>query len=490
MIGIRHSNTVSETYYQYLFLLNKISITDNIDFNEIKIQGLIKYELLMDNAKLLSMVASISDYICNTDIEYSSLKDEIVPKETVSEFFTRSCQLINQVTRGNTIIRSELSEKIWEITNLFPVDVLDRYQNVLWFAYSAAYDLQNDVLALLILMQLNPDITQWASSRKDSVEKLVALYSNNQGDIYFLWELWNRIKPIISSNSLYRKTQIDSRIYAEFYFYKNKFLNNQKIPFYYYQLLDQLYKMGKLNVEDEYYYYISILTRDFSTIIDNKIIEKISYQTRIDKNKIGEFLAFYLNNLFVINQKIWMNNYQNEHFLLEESEENNSLEWIKRNLILPGIFRNVSESSWYSVLEAYIRAFSNNLIFYNGEYYLQLPSGTRIDKESWIKGIEKTLLASKTKYLIFHQYTTELNYLTPISFEWILQLNPVYFWYFFYDNKNSIRTQLPDYYIVDAYRIIRANRHLFNLDYLIFYLDKMHSSSIANLMIQINTKKF
>nr|URM62202.1 ATP dependent RNA helicase [Mimivirus sp.] len=254
-----------------------------------------------------------------------------------------------------------------------------------------------------------------------------------------------------------------------------------------------MYKSGKLNVEDEYYYYINDLNMDYSTITTNtNLIEHLTIiaQNRLlNPEKIIDFVIDYLNNSFMISKKTWMFNYELKYKLNDEDNDFDVLEWANRVLLLPSINLNYSYSVWDKIYEAYIRAYSNNLVKNQGNYYLKINNGLIIPPSKWSKNIkiEKTFIKSKTPYLIYHVIDSKSDesniiYLSPVKLEWVFQINPLYYYYLFYDSENILDFLKPGTNILETTKIIETNRKYFEIPYLIQYLDTLDDPYISKII--------
>lgn len=497
MKNIKYSSAVNDSYYYYLLRMNNIYVDDvrSIDFDKIQNILLPKYQLAIDNAKLQSLAVSIPNYRYDTRIHYTDIDPDL--NFAVDAFFDVSCDIANDRIIDNQItIRSQLSTNLSDVSSIFSIDVLKTHNNILWYSFSLPYELDSDVLALLLMIDVCPDVSQWINPTKNrfDVEKFLNMHINNKGDIYFLWTIWQEIKKILSFEDLLKYTQINTKIYTDYLFFKEKYLRKDKIPYSEFQILDSMYKSGKMNTQDEFYYYISSRTNEFDDFFKNKKLDKIkalASNHHFSREKIMDFLVRYFNGLYIINQKKWLNEYDVQHHLRDPLEERFSLQWVEKTLILPGISRNPHAviSPWDRILETYIRAFSPNLMRYNGLYYLRVSEGVRMDPSYWSRKItlEKTFLSNKSEYMIYH--TTETTstsispcYITPVKLEWVLRLNPIYYWYFFYDKSNILHRLMPYPSVIESLEIMNSYRSLFNIDFLIFYLDRMNDPVTMDIL--------
>ena len=115
-----------------------------------------------------------------------------------------------------------------------------------------------------------PDINQWIdpskSRSRQSVSKFFNQHLDKNGDIHFLYNLWKHIEKNMTTNNLFNNIDIN-QLKTTFINYKAKYLTKQKIPFDQFLVLDQMFNSGKLNTEDEFYYYVDNVNLDFTTDI-------------------------------------------------------------------------------------------------------------------------------------------------------------------------------------------------------------------------------
>ena len=100
--------------------------------------------------------------------------------------------------------------------------------------------------------------------------------------------------------------------------------------------------------------------------------------------------------------------------------------------------------------------------------------------------IENTFLKNKTEFIIYHNERSKdgiltISYLTPIKLEWVFELNPIYFFFFFYDKDKLIYHMEQNNDIIKSINIIEHNKNLFNKSYLIKYLDKINNPVISKI---------
>lgn len=511
MEAIKCNPSVTEGYYYYLLSVNDIQFTKEdiktcrFHINDFNNFTLLKYPLAMNEARLQLMVTDIPFYMTDIEIRYSNIKNTIIA-ENIKDFY----QEIIGYTDPNAIvtIKSLFLTKLAEIQRVTSLSILMDINNLLWYCYSIPYQLENDVLAVMILLASVPDISQWISETKskNDIQKFFNTHWNYQGDMYFVWKIWNEIKDMIIKNNFYEYTNIDASLESHFYAYKDQYVRDLVIPYEEFLVIENMYQSGQLNTLNEFYYYVSQKVIDFKKMIQQKGIDSylqiISKNNRISVEKLQMFLVEYLDAVFTQNKKIWMYQYEIDHQMTEEMITENVIEWAAKKLTTNVIINdhNYQANAWDHFLETYIRAFSINLIKNDTFRYLQFNKGVVLDPDYWSKRIpiEKTFLGNKTEYMIYHSVQTSSDkvsgaYLTPVKLEWILKLNPIYYFYLFFHKESIIYSMYPDENVIQSIKIIKDNLHLFDFNELISQLDKINnpilSSIIRNLIYQHFQKK-
>lgn len=501
MVGIKCSDLVSYGYYYYLLKNNNVNMSNiniwqchfsNINFENFK---LLKYDLVMIEAKLQLLVVDIDLSDVNTDIHYKNVNNPLI-KRYINFFFKITDRILKSIHGNNIItIKTTFLANLFDIRFTTGLMALSNLNHLLWYSYALPYDLESDVLALIILIDTIPDLKQGVgtiNSRKD-IDKFFNMHINNQGDIYFIWMLWNRIKEFLEKDNIYNLTKIDTTLINQFKRYKEQYLANAVIPFDQYTILDKMYYSGQLNIQDEYFYYLSYFSLNFKELIKgstiNHYLEIIANDLKLDPIKLAEFVVAYLDSLFIQNKNIWSHQYKIRHFIENEDDDvvvtKDVIEWAKQKLTLPGINRintnpNYTPNNWDLIMEAYIRAFSTNLMKNETSHYLMISKGIKMDPIFWSKRLKKetTFLNDKTDFLIYHNTETSIEgtnaiYFTPIKIEWVLNLNPLYYYYFLMNPNNPLFSMHLDEDVKRSIKLLQANKHLFNWPALQSYLEQM-----------------
>ena len=505
MIGIKYHPSVSDGYYYYLLKANDVPIDkiylksnkiEDIDFSNININFdtfvTLKFDLAINNAKLQLFVMETT--VTDTDIilNYKDIKNP-----NIKYYLQNYCMLsYGDLVGFRILVKSNLLSKLKSLQTAISIPLLNDFNNLLWYVYSIPHSVENDVVAVMLLAKTVPDIAQWINSKnKFDMKKFMALHSNPNGDIYFLWNIWTTLKEFIVSTNLLKITKINNSFESVFELNKDKYFRKIKLPYNEFLNLDKLYKSGKLNVSDNFFNYAQNLNIDFESMIREKGIDRqieiIASNLMISSEKLKDFVSDYLDTLFTLNKNIWLQEYKIKNNMEENENEEDIINWAKQKLAFSGINKNpnYTPNTWDYIIEAYIRAFSINLLKNEGNYYLKMNQGTRIDQSFWLpnESPEKTLLDNKTEYLIYHSVSSSSSesavvYLTPVKFSWVIDLNPIYYYYYFYDRNNILFNKKQDIDVRRTIEILNSNKYLFNINSLIIYLDQLNIPSITKIV--------
>lgn len=496
MEAIKCNPAVTDSYYYYLLKTNNIKFDpDDITkckFNVINFSNfyLTKYYLAIDDAKLQMLVIDIPDNIIDLHIRYTNVKNDVIAGFTKIFFDLATRKYPGDRT---STIKSTQLDNLNDIQKLSSLPILNNINNLVWYAYSIPYNLENDALALMLFMENVPDLKNWFDSKVD-VNRIVRLHASSRGDIYFIWQMWSNIKNILISNNTLELTEIDVQLQLKFNNYKSQFARNIKIPLNEYLILDKMYKSGQLHSQHEFYYYVSQITFDESLLKTSGIAKYISITAKdnlINPTVLIDFVQAYVELIFTQNKKVWMYQYEYDNKLAEEPTETNIIEWAQTKLLSPSISKNPHyiPKTWDLIVQVYIRAFSMNLLNYDGRSYLRINKGIRMDPAYWSKKvkIEKTFLKNKSSFVIYHTSQTirgDINviYLTPTTLDWVIQLNPYYYYYLFFDKSNILYSMKQDKDILKAQRIIQSGAQSFDFNALLTYLDQQDNPTLTRLI--------
>nr|URM62201.1 ATP dependent RNA helicase [Mimivirus sp.] len=159
----------------------------------------------------------------NQSIQYTNIDDNSA--NLVSEFYSGTISSVYTST-----IKSMFFSNINKIQSIYSLDITNNINNLLWYSYGLPYDVQNDILALLLMINVSADINQWIipSKSKTITLKFFGINSTFGGDIYFLWKLWNDIKSVLQQYNLAILTEINETLLSNFKNYKMEYLRRKK----------------------------------------------------------------------------------------------------------------------------------------------------------------------------------------------------------------------------------------------------------------------
>jgi hypothetical protein len=484
--AIKENPIISKDYYIYLLAYNGLETQTKVDewvlkrkIEYGKFRFYKTYQAFQHGLLDMSLISIPSQNVPSLFLRFGTIEQENLPDinralEITNNYQKKMADIFRK--KKSFIIKSPFYTIIDSYGKFLSMDYLQDYQSLLWFSFSLSYQLEDSILALIILLQLAPNINDWVISKDpQNIDNFMLLHKNFWGDIYFLWNIWMEIRkefkknhisipriqdlyPIFQSQkTAYLKAQIDSKTQKDIYI-----------------LFTNLRNSGRLNTVNEFYYYIQGLR--FPGNIKYQLLDALSERLYLNKSILRKFTTEYLENLFLLNKKHWLLTY----------EEENPLLWIQEHLHFSPYFPGKEE--WFLVLETYIRAYSTQLLLNRVDYYLRLDSSTKFQPYYPYKNLdyENTLLNQPSDYLIYH-HTNEIrdriiiSYLTFVKAEWVFELNPIYYYYYFYERKTII-PGLPSIFYAEAEQIIRKKKMKYNISSLIAYLDQLNNKQITELM--------
>ena len=497
------------------YLKSNVDIKNIINHVGDKDYFLPKTTLALDNAKTQMYVFEL-DISDGGEIGIKPKRDHIA--------YTK---YLHGITKGiyhdmsSFTIRSSFLSRLNEFKSALDIDLLNNRNYLLWYTYGFNRGVQSDILALICMLEKVPDLSHWIAgkgSRKfkeysSFIERFINQHSNQISDIYFLWSLWADIKEQLIKSGILSQYIIGTDIMSTFLTNKSKYLAGEEISKDQFEIFQTLYTSNKLNGMDEIYNYVSVskpqntlalskpvlelrgtptisgskihLSGEFTAVNIDYLITHISSMYNINPDLLIQFITLYLRLVSETEKKIWMYNYAYQHNMLEDTT-NNIMEWINK-LRLRSLVSN--PKPWDSVFESYLRAYSTNLVRFDGKTYWKIDRGFAIYPQNWNKFIflEKTFVNSKTEYLIYHSEralsdSTNIIYLTPIKLEWILELNPIYYYYFLFDSKR-ILTMIRNPEDQDkTQKIMQQIKKSFSMSDLLDYINILNIPALSNII--------
>ena len=503
MIGLKYTKSISDAYWYLVLSLNHLLTKENVDVKSIDITNfnnfyLYKIPSAFDDAQNLSLILVADLHIL--------AQPSILLSNNKSDDMKYYFKYINDLySSGSTTltIKTSTMMKIEEFSSIMigRVDALADKKSILWYIYARSYGLELDVLGMCCLLNTGDDLTAWVEKGNDLAKLFLLRGKNNRGDIYFFWKLWTQIKIELDKLNILPKMTISDQTLNYFKMIKNKFANHISISSYDKVLLDKLVRSGSLYTKDEFYYYVKLLAEDIKQIpvkygnVIAIVVKKIKFMiSELNVQTLYNFLVVLFYAIIESNRYIWLYQYEILNGMNEESEtEIDVVTELKDKLLFPRLLMDATDETddkWNIILETYLRATSNQLVKNIGSGYLSVDTATVIDMSPWSKAIkdENTLLNSKTTYLIYDHMKsgsdrTNVFYLTPVKLEWIVNLNPLYYYYALINNLREIQSQKigPMYpEIIKSYQEIQE---VYSVNSLINYMTRLNDRVLSKVIM-------
>lgn len=396
--GPKFSVTVDPEYYYYFFKKNGIDVELIRDYKQI-------------NKKLDSYVFPKFDIMMND---------------------TKMVMSIVKTSVG--LIATKFNEKKSKVKEVFNLDILNDSYAMLWFIYSLPYHLEEDIIGMISLVSTFQSISKFAVPKIKSrlVSNFIASFSNNVSDLMAFWDVWLDIKHIIRRFNLIGKS-----FYAnQFIVLKDDYLAGRKMKPEDFTTLNKMFTDGTLNTIHELYYFVNDLEINVS---HPEVVDLISNKYKLNSDLVKQAVEKYLESMAIIKKREWTYDYEIKN-KMKENEDVNVIDEF-RGMFLPRL--TTSNEQFDIVMESYLRAYSPHLMIMSEGKYLSIKSGIPLMISSWSRKNkqQQTFLTSNHKYLIY-DHITEIDddivvyYLTPVQIEWLMELNPVFFYYLLFDPDN------------------------------------------------------
>lgn len=502
---LAYNPSVSPSYYFNLLSINGIHLKtydtistqqkmDLLTINPFHLK-LPKCLFAFDSSEYLGITVKIPSHLLDVfGFKFVGNVEEVEYIKILNEYYNLT---LNQVHIPDHIITAnQVTKKLNAIKKYAQLDILNIYSNLLWYAYALPSNNELDVLAISSMIEVVSSIADFAKVRRyRDVIDFVTKNQDENGDIHFIWKIWEMFKEFIGLDNIMTLTQINTTTMINFESNKWKFINGLKLDKSNNLIFLQLYKTGKLNTSDEFYYYVQILkSNNISSTVTNQIkkyIEHISNMFAIEKSLLEEFWGKVMENVFQLQKNQWIYEYEIEHGISEDEEEI-IVDWIKTHLVFSKISHRSINTGWDNLYESYIRSHITNLVIYENGVYINISSTIIIEPSEWSRNVktEKTVLLSsnKTKYLIYHSEDSingvmTVFYLTPVQIEWAFKLNPIYF-FFIILNLSEKLERIEGYPIYTFIRNLWNNfKNLFNKDDLLYYLNNLQNPILSLVVL-------
>lgn len=396
--GPKFSATVDPEYYYYFFKKNGIDVELVRDYKQINkdLDSYVfpKFDIMMNDAKMIMSI----------------------------------------IKTPMGLITTKFNEKKSKVKEVFNLNILNDPYAMLWFIYSLPYHLEEDVIGMISLISTFQSISQFAVPKMKfrTVSNFIASFSNNVSDLMAFWVVWLDIKQILQRFNLIGKS-----FYAnQFQVLKDDYLAGRKMKPEDFITLNKMFTDGTLDTTHELYHYVNDLEIN---VTHPEVVDLISKKYKLNADLVKQAVENYLESVAIIKKREWTYDYEIKNKMKEDEDVNVIDEF--REMFLPRL--TTSNEPFDLVMESYLRAYSPNLMIMSEGKYLSIKSGIPLMISSWSRKNkqQQTFLTSNHKYLVY-DHITEIDddimvyYLTPVQIEWLMELNPVFFYYLLFDPDN------------------------------------------------------
>jgi hypothetical protein len=435
-ISLKNSSSVDDQYYYFALLLNDIDVEESEEK---------AYRQMRDKFKQDSAILPKVFLILNDAVRLS---------------------LVIQIQ--NEYITSNVSSIMSQLKLEYNLDLFKSSNSFLWYLYGVANSLDEDILGLICMAN---EVTNSGNLFKGKIP------FDAEGDIHYLWSLWKTFKRIMNQFQL---TQINllnlknnyQRLFKD-YERKN---SSQLLSYDQYSILNSLDKSNRFDFED----YLKtvkpqnlIEKKNVERVID--LIQKTVGPQGVTNQFVENVVNCYLKSIYTLNLKQYSDN----------ADITDNLKWVKEHLNFKSASQN-PDQAWAAIRDAYIRAYSNNLIYnahtHTHTVYINITTGMIYNPNLIFRTQQElSTLALKTRYLIY--YSTPMTpkgsvtLLTPVNINTVFSANPIFYYQLLYNQKfNRIKQKL---YAHQEQRLIfnelqlQELRRYYNKEHLLEYIDRI-----------------
>ncbi len=357
--------------------------------------------------------------------------------------------LIPLAYNGNfTVIRTKLSIELNALRReLNDRDILRNWKNLLWYMYALNYNIESDVLALMIMMNTLPDMTNFIDTNtKIDIHRFLRIHQTSKGDFYFAYKILRQIKAILNikdtPDDFYQQILIEKNNFDAI---KNKYLTNpESLSYDQFIQIDRLFKSSQLNSTNDFYQYrmglnTNINDSDMNTNISHKI--KIYCQDNyLSYDNISKFVNNYSRSLNSIELLQWKILQEATLDSIKDSTKDpikDPITWIKTNVKF-NIASFTNPNDKFSLIrETYLRSAGSKVaIYYQNNNYYSLAS-CQVISYPISRYININVFNSQSKYIVYHQIesiesnesdnVSIMKWIMPINLQWIIEVLPEYF---------------------------------------------------------------
>lgn len=492
---IKNSPLVKKTYYEYTCYNNEINVSEAnlkdiinnmnhyIENHNIVFQ---KYKLAIDLCELELLTTRIfNNEIVSYNLKVNIENPDIINEKYYVDNYYNSIDKEYKGVSATITVKSIFNLDILEIKKIFSLSNEITDKNILWYIYGSAYGIQNEILGIINMLDQVDQIDLWLD--KSKIELSLLINRNKNGDIFFLWKIWEELTKLtddvsIDINAL--KTLFDNN---KLLFEKRDFL-----PIEQYNIFKKLMMYNQLNSENEFYYYIVNLPNNIqnNNLKNSESIDIIARRYKINKEFLSKAFYSYQVNRFKIEKNKWIYQYKIDHYLHEDTNMN-IIENVEKKIKFPLLFD--PNKKWNTILETYIRTYAANLVVIDNNKYYNVIYGSEINKDyitAPIKNIylENTLLNKKLHFLIYYENIINndksyITYLTPVNIDWVFKINPFFFLSFI--ENIHIPREMTNEFIMRS-KLVSYIKSQLNGSYLLSLIEQLE---IKNLSINYRLNK-
>jgi len=220
-------------------------------------------------------------------------------------------------------IKTVLGDYIYRLMHSLNFGLLSDYECYLWLVYSFQYNIEEDVLALLEMMETVPDVYTWRD-QNITEERFKNLHSNSWGDLYFLCYIWFQLKRALQDTI--DRLDPDKLVRVKYAHPQNQY---------------KMYKLLRLKEESK-------LSQ--TTLQKIQIVVKFNM---LNEKLVINFIQNYLKDLFELRRMRKLAEY--------DPENDNIFKILEKSSSIKGRSTVPFPEIWKFILSTFIAAYYNNI---------------------------------------------------------------------------------------------------------------------------------
>jgi hypothetical protein len=502
VIGLKNCQFEKGSYCSYTVQLNGLSVKEIIQpsYNFKGFRFFRQYLALME-ACYQMIIAEVPLTSIDLAFRYTDIKTERVMLRLRNYFGSLGDQLTTGTGAfwepGKVNCLSNYYQKLIELEKTVNLDIVSSSQNnLIWYSLALARGIEEDVLALMCLIEAFPDFKSWIYNVNgiSDVKKFFDTNRDPKGDIHFIWNFWKKTRNHLET--ILPLLTISASLESLFHTYRDQYYQNSTIlPADQRMIMDKMFYRGELGTEHEFYYYVSNINFDVEAFLKGVHIEKImgGYVEISNINPVSftAFLEAYCSTIHQQNKNLWLHQYEIDHKLSNEENvsQENLLEWIRTNFTFRPLFNH--QNQWDLFLDTYTRAYCTNAVFNLPNNYRGVDLPVNYERSYWSDKIRlpMTLFNSSSSVLIYHNInenssTSALTYLTPVELQWIFDANPYYFFLLIYSPESVIgqKYRLDDN--PETLATLEKYRQMFDIGSVVQFLEDLKDPVVSKIIRQ------